>query len=198
MSLTIKGCRICISFYFFAAAAAIAIFCRSSVFFCGLAAAAVHESGHIAAILLSRFANIRSIDIGALGIKISASGNTCTPSIILSGAAANLLFAVISAIITAFYPQSHTALQLCAANLCLAACNILPVEPLDGGVFLRLLLERRFMPHIADRLIFAVSLCFLILLTTVGFFTLLQSKGNFSLLILCLWLLAGILRRYLL
>lgn len=198
MSLKIKNCRISISFYFFAAAAAIALFCRSSIFFCGLAAAAFHEAGHITTIALSRFANIRNIEIGALGIKISASGNTCTPSITLSGVAANLILAAASAATAIFYPQSVIHLHLCAANICLAACNILPVEPLDGGIFLRLILERLFMPDTADKLVFVISLCFLAILTAAGLFTVIRSRGNFSLLILCLWLLAGILRRYLL
>lgn len=198
MSLTIKNCRISISFYFFAAAAAAAIFDRSGIFFCGLAAASFHEAGHLAAIIISRFARVRSIDILPFGIRISASGNTCTPSIILSGAAANILFAAISAAAAYFLPKSDIALQLCAANICLAACNIMPVEPLDGGIFLRYMLEGRFPPHTADRIVFAVSLCFLILLTTAALFVLLRSRGNFSLLMLCLWLLAGVLRRYLL
>lgn len=198
LKLTIRNCRISISYYFFAAAAAAAIFDRSGIFLCGLTAAALHESGHLAAIMLSRFARVKEVSLGPLGIRISAAGNTCTPSVILSGVAANMIFAALSALWWYFILKSDIALQFCAANICLAACNIMPVEPLDGGVFLRFALERYLPPRTADRAVFAVSLCFLIILTAAAFYVLLRSKGNFSLLMLCLWLLAGILRRYLL
>lgn len=192
MSFRIKGCRVTLSYYFFAMAAALVFFCHDGLFLCGLAAAAFHELGHIIAILLCRDAVIKDISIGALGIRMTASGGTDRPMIMLAGVAANLLLSLAS---LPFIRYSWGG-ALLGANICLAACNILPIEPLDGGVLMRWMAERHLSPEAAERTVLAVSVCAIFPLTAAGLLAVMQSRGNFSLLILCLWLLAGILKRY--
>ena len=51
MSFYLGGCRIRVSFYFFALVCAGAFFDRSGITLLGLAAAFLHEAGHLAAML---------------------------------------------------------------------------------------------------------------------------------------------------
>jgi len=176
--------------------AALVFMCHDRLFFCGIAAAAVHESGHILAIWLCRGCFLREINIGALGIRITAGGRSFRPVIILAGVTANLVLTLLSLPFLSFEPYRDYVIELIAANLCLAACNILPVEPLDGGSLLRYFTELKLSQETADKVVFIVSLCAIVPLAAAGLFAVMQSRGNFSLLILCLWLLAGILRRY--
>lgn len=196
LSFRIKGCRITLSYYFFAMTAAMVILCRDWLFFCGTVAAAVHELGHIAVIALCRESHVREVYIGALGVKMTACGITDRPIIITAGVLANLAVSLLC-IPFLFWSSCRTAaLPLLTADLCLALCNILPIEPLDGGLLLRFLLERRLSSGATDRAAFIISLCTMLPLTTAALFAVMQSGGNFSLLILCLWLFAGILKRY--
>jgi stage IV sporulation protein FB len=67
-------------------------------------------------------------------------------------------------------------------NLLLFGLNILPVAPLDGGQAMCALLCRRLAPDTAGRIVEAVSFFVLIPLALAGFFVLLRSRWNFTLL----------------
>jgi len=196
LEFRIKGCRISISYYFFAMTTALILLCRDYLFFCGIFAAAVHELGHITAIMLCNNCRINHIAVGSLGIRITTQGNSEQPVIIIAGVLSNIVFSLLVCPLLFIESCHMSALSFIIANGCLALCNILPIEPLDGGALLRYCAERHLSPITADRVVFIVSLCTIIPLATAGLFASMQSGGNFSLLILCLWLLAGILRRY--
>ncbi len=178
-------------------AAALVLMCHDRLFLCGIAAASVHELGHIIAIILTEGTSVSRISVGALGIKMAAADANERPIIILAGVISNALICLLCIPLLYFERTRDLSVQMAAANTCLAMCNILPIEPLDGGTLLRYFLDRRLPPQSADRAVFAVSLAALIPLAAAALFAVMQSRGNFSLLILCLWLLAGILRRYL-
>ena len=80
-----------------------------------------------------------------------------------------------------------------ASELCIASVNAAAVQPLDGGKILRLLLGQLTDPVSADRASLAVSLITLFFMGMAGFYILLRSRGNFSLLALALWLAARVL-----
>ncbi len=171
------------------------LYCRSSLLLCGMIAASVHELGHLLAILLTGGASVREVYLGIPGVKIKVSGCTMRPMIIVSGVLVNLLATLISAVLVLFCKKIFFV-ELAAANLCLAACNLLPAEPLDGGLLLRCLLEARMLPDKADKLMLIISIILLCPLTAAALYTAMRSRGNVSLLLLCLWLLTGILRNY--
>lgn len=196
MSVRIGKIRLSVSYYFFAAAALAARYCRDTLFLCGAAAAAIHELGHLAVMLLFSDVSVREIAVGAAGIRITAEGNSARPAILAAGAAANTLAAGAS-LIWHIADGSATAAGMLAADICLALCNMLPIEPLDGGLLLRCILERKKLPDEADRTMLFVSLAALCPLAAIALLAVMRSRGNFSLLVLCLWLLARILREYL-
>ncbi|MBQ9993313.1 MAG: hypothetical protein IJP17_01200, partial [Clostridia bacterium] len=58
------------------------------------------------------------------------------------------------------------------------------------------MLDRVLSCEQAERASFIISMLFLLPLATAGLYVLIRSQGNFSLLLLSLWLLLSIIRKY--
>ena len=198
MSFRIKGIRFDVSFYFFALLTAFFLLEPDSITACGALAAAVHESGHLAAMLAFRGCRVEQVRIGVCGLCITANmrGNQrgWIP-ICVAGAAANLLLTLITLPLLCFSSGTF-ATAFASANMCIGIVNLMPVEPLDGGQLLRAILLRKTSPEQADKISFWVSIIFLTPFIIAGLWLLMKTRFNFSLLMLGLWLLAGILGEY--
>ena len=81
------------------------------------------------------------------------------------------------------------------ANLCTGLFNMLPVMSLDGGQLMYVILCGKFSGKSAERIINITALIILFPLTVLGFTVLLNSKYNFSLLFVCIYLIASLLFR---
>lgn len=193
MTLRLGNCKISINFYFFALLTVSSLIDDSGMLSSGIFAAALHELGHIAAMRVLCGSLPEEIRLSALGLRMKCPP---TPSgwrwaaVASAGAAANCAGALIAAALPG------CGLSFAGANIALAAINMLPVEPLDGGEILRTALYSRLSPDTAESVSLAVSAAVLIPLAALGVWILLDSPGNFSLLILSLWLLAGVAARY--
>lgn len=189
MTFRFHGCRVRVNFFFFAAVAAMLLFDRSGVAAAGLLAAAIHEGAHLAAMRLFRCLP-EQVRFTAFGIDIVRSGRPDRgyfrdAVVSLVGPAANLAAAAAFAL----FPGS-TARNLALANFTLFLFNILPIGPLDGGQALYSLLCTRLEPDAAARAVGVVSFVVLVPLASAGFLTLFRSPGNFSLLLVCIYLMA--------
>lgn len=112
-----------------------------------ICAAAFHECGHLLALGLLHAAPER-ICIGAFGMRIERAQTTrlsFTAEQIVAGAgpAANLVLAAVLGILSRYRIRLRRAVRV---NLLLAAFNMLPIRPLDGGEFLYALLCARMLP----------------------------------------------------
>ena len=172
-----KNCRVKISFYFFAFLCAAALADRSGIMLCGLLAAMLHESGHIALMLLIPGQSPDEIDLTPFGVRIKNSplsefgrGNAW---VLAAGSGANFLCAAAT---FGFLPR------FAAVSLVLGGMNLLPVEGMDGGGILRMLLERRLSGAAADRALKAVSWVTLCLMAAAGICVLTATGYNFTLL----------------
>ncbi|MBQ4313492.1 MAG: site-2 protease family protein [Clostridia bacterium] len=198
MSVTLGSCRIRISYYFFAMLAALCIADGGGIIICGIVAASIHELGHLAAMLIFSHAAPEVVDITPFGLRISLRGGVFLRRwmlVAIAGAVANMLCcALFGCLCTLWY--SPFLIRLAAANLCLAIVNLFPVEPLDGGQLIRAMLDRVLSCEQAERASFIISVLFLLPLATAGLYVLIRSQGNFSLLLLSLWLLLSIIRKY--
>lgn len=192
MSLTFKGTRIEISFWFFAAISISSLFDQSGTLLAGLLAAAAHESGHILCIIASG-SKIRTLKIRPLGCELSYGECTLAQEALidLGGAAANLLAAAAAALSALLIPEPPYS--LIAANLFLGATNLLPALPLDGGQALKLLLSQK-SPQYCDKLMSAISFIIAVPVLAFGILILIRSRYNFSLLTLGLWLFSCALK----
>ena len=189
MTFAFRGCRVSADFSFFVVIAVLLLFDRSGEARNRHAAAALHECAHLA--------SMRALGCLPERIRFTAFGvdivRPCRPdhgylrdaAVSLSGPAANLTAA---ALISLF--SGSAAHNSALANFALFAFNILPVGPLDGGQALYSLLCLRWEPDAAARAVGIVSFVFLAPVATTGFLTLFRSPGNFTLLLVCVYLMA--------
>ena len=86
-------------------------------------------------------------------------------------------------------------LYLAAANLSVGLFNILPVMSLDGGQLLYLILSRFFSDTVSQSIVNVITLIIIFPLSFFGFILLFNSKYNFSLLIVCTYLVFSLISR---
>ena len=103
---------------------------------CFLAAAALHELGHYLALRLLGI-RVRGLTLGGAGGVLCAdlTGELREAWAVFAGPGMNLL-------LYACFRRLQPGFSLC--NLLLAAYNLLPVYPLDGGRLCRMILPRLF------------------------------------------------------
>ena len=80
-----------------------------------------------------------------------------------------------------------------AANLSVGLFNILPVMSLDGGQLLYLILSRFFSDTVSQRIVNVITFLIIFPLAFFGFILLFNSKYNFSLLIVCTYLVFSLI-----
>ena len=183
MNFSLGKCRITVGYTAAAALTAVLLLDRESRIVLCIAAAALHELGHLG-MMAALGVRVRAIDLRVFDIRISADSpqrlrdDLC---ITLAGPAVNLLLAAALVPFGSFFGE---------ANLALGSFNLLPVVSLDGGRALYLLLRRRHEPRLCSRAVKILSFLILLPLMTAGIYTLLQSGYNYSLLAVSLYLLA--------
>jgi len=148
---------------------------------------ALHEAGHLAALWCFRAAP-RRVTVSALGLRLMlpagpGPGGWRGAAVSLMGPGVNGLCFLLC------WAAGRPVTPFALANFSLAALHSLPVEPLDGGLALRRLLEGRFGPGQASLICRWVSVVFLVPLGGLGFFVLLRTRYNFSLLALAVYLM---------
>lgn len=150
-----------------------------------LAASAMHEAGHFIAMYLLG-CRPSMISISGFGVRArlpanKISGFTESMIITLAGPAVNIVsFAVLALV---------SGMTLAAAiHLLLAVFSLLPIEYLDGGQLLYYFLAGKVGEERADKICFRVSLLVLVPLATAGFYLLISSGYNFTLLAVSIYL----------
>lgn len=182
-----RGCRLEMGFSCFALLAFTCLFLGRSSGVLFLIAAALHELSHIAVLILfgAPPALVRFTALGCRMVpnreKVLSYGRMAAVS--LAGPGMNLLLAGGMAI---FGLEEH---PFCTANLVLGILHSLPVEPLDGGLAFRGLLQLRLSQERAAKCSFVVSLGILLPMAVLGFLILLRTRYNFTLLAMSLYLM---------
>ena len=151
-----------------------------------LAAAVIHELGHI---LMMRLCSVKvtGVRLRLFDVLIEADEPPSFGSdviITLGGPAANLAFAAVS------LPFSF---EIGMPGLVLGIFNLLPVMSLDGGHLLRICLERRSSARVGNIILTVLTIVFVLPLMTAGIYLLLKSKYNYSFLAISLYLLSVLL-----
>lgn len=151
-------------------------------------AALLHESGHLIMMRLCSCSvqevRVRLFDVLILADR--AEDTRCDILITSGGVLMNLLCA---GVFSFFSPT------LMSANLVIGCFNLLPVETLDGGRLMMLLLSSRLSYDAAIRVVRAFSFLFLFPFFLLGIYVLLRTGYNYSLLAISLYLLAVLLIR---
>ncbi|MDD6276843.1 MAG: site-2 protease family protein [Clostridia bacterium] len=148
----------------------------ASFMFCVL-----HELGHLAA-MTAVGQRPRRIELGYFGIKIVASSGLISQTgdffIAVAGPITNLIAAVIC-----YFAGRQDFFTI---NLALAIFNLLPVGVLDGGRALKCITGD-------SQAVRKIEYACAIIITAIGVVCAIYSKGNFTLLIVSLYLVIGII-----
>ena len=196
MSLTVPltGVRLRISFWFFAAIALFLMLERQIFLWYIALPVLIHELGHLAAIILCR-AKVAEIHLTLASARIVTRSVTLPYhselAIAMGGIAANLLLALY---LRFFEFQSLRTMLMIASNLAVAAFNMLPIGNLDGGRIVYLLCARYLHPRTAHTISTLVSAIVLVPLTALAALLLLRG-GNFTLVLLCAYLVIIVARK---
>lgn len=153
----------------------------------------LHECGHLLADYLFG-CKPRVISLGLFGMTITRAKDLslsyrqeiCSA---LAGPFVNLVFAALFSILY-LWLRTDTVLTAAGVNFSIFFFNAMPVFSLDGGKALEAFLRAHLSdPHCQIAIQKAVSLLFIAVCMGYGFYVLLQSRGNFSLLLLCGYLI---------
>ena len=184
------------SLWFFAVAACAALLQKGPLLYYFVLPIATHELGHllVMAVLGVQIEEIAFTPVSLAirrkqGRMLSYGGEV---AVSLGGVAANLLMAFF---LYRFAFQSMRTTLLLACNVAVAVFNLLPVGSLDGGQVLRHVSSRFFSLRVADILSRVISFVVLTPMTAVAVLVLLRQKGNFTLLLVCVYLTVTLVLR---
>lgn len=187
-----KKCRISVSVCFAVFTACVLAADKNGLVSAALFAAVLHELGHLAATVWYRVP-VKKIEFRLFGINIELTGGVSMSYgeeivIALSGPAANLAAAGICLAAESLWPSAGWLLIAAAFHLLIAAFNLLPIAELDGGRALEALLCRYFSVDTAQKAVMLLSLLFIVPLGAAGFWVVLRSRGNFTLMAAAVYL----------
>lgn len=157
----------------------------------------IHETGHL--IPLAIFGEFpRSIRISLFEINISddfRNSRTLFQNLIIIffGPFANFICFIFCYLLYLFCNEKFLSFSM--VNLLLGLFNMLPVLSLDGGQILYLIISRRFGDYKALRAVNMLTFIFIFPLALLGFIILFETKYNFSLLAVCLYLMMSLIMK---
>ena len=157
----------------------------------------IHESGHLLAMLKCGHAPER-IKISAFEIKIFDSKRQSRSEkqnffIIFSGPAVNFICFIPFYLL--YLLGNEFALPFAISNLSVGLFNLLPVLSLDGGQLIFIILRQRVGADKAEKVVDIITFITIFPLAALGFIVLFDSKYNFSLLFVCVYLIISLLTR---
>lgn len=168
-----------------------------SVIICFIAAI-MHEAGHLLALwkygAFPKKIKLTLFDIAIIDRNKVLRSLKKELVIILAGITVNIIAAILSYILNKLFPCAFFY-NLFAANVTLAVFNSLPVDSLDGGQALFLILCEKTDIKKAMAILDIISFIILIPISCLGFLVLLKSKYNFTLLLTSIYLITLILIR---
>ena len=189
LEFTVGRTRVRLSVLFFAMAALWLTLDRSGMAGWCVAASSLHELGHLT--MLAVFGHAPAeLCAGAFGLRLTQAPDTLLSyrqsiAVALAGPAVNLLLAGVTA--------ACGDERVTAVHLVLGVFNLLPMASLDGGQALyHTLAARRSETH-AHTVMRVLSVAVLLPLTAAGSW-LLWANGNFTLLLVSLYLSLRLLR----
>ena len=164
----------------------------SSVFIC-LLSALMHELGHI--MMLRHFGamperiKLSLFDAAIIDRKKALRKNNQELFVILAGIAVNYISAAIGMGIYHFVKQDWM-MTFVTAHLTLGIFNSLPVDSLDGGQAILIILTSRFSQERAETILVIISIIVIVPIACGGFLLLFYTRYNFTLLLAAMYLTA--------
>lgn len=195
MQFEIKGTRVVIGFPFAAAVTLLLLIDHSGTAVAAFACCAVHEAGHLLA-LFCFSAPPKAVVFGPFGMRIDRGDKSLSYTreavCAFAGPAANFVSALMMLALGVRFAKLERFALLDAG---IGIFNMLPIEPMDGGLALRSLLLWRFDERSAERVLNILTAVLLVPLTVCGVFLLVKSGGNFTLLAVSIYIVLYMLMK---
>lgn len=191
MKFKIFGINICFSYIFVAVLTLIVFLDTSQRFLFCFVSALCHELGHIFTMsklgrkpkkIICQLFNIKIIDTTRAVFSYKTD-----LAIVLSGVVVNFSLSLISYLIF-LISNLEIFLTFSIVNLLTGAFNLLPVSNLDGGQAIYLILAQKLSDKTANRIIDVLTVLLILPISIAGFIVLFNSKYNFSLLLISVYL----------
>ncbi len=159
----------------------------------GLISAIFHELGHLFCMRLFGY-KVKVINFGFLNSDIISDEFEGKQSLLIlfSGSLVNFLLAFLFGALFVIYNTSLFRI-IAWQNIGLGVFNLLPISNLDGGQIFYNFLKIRFSESVSTKIMNLISFVFLIPILFFGFYVLINSKYNFSLFLLSLYLISYII-----
>ena len=177
--------KITIDYFTIAFICIIVILSNDSKYIAAILCTICHEAGHIA-VMRSCGCEKINVKVNLFNIAIADPKRGVRPykqdiAIICAGPLVNLVMFVVFGIINIFW-KSVFIRNIVFISLVLCCFNLLPIESTDGGQLLKIVLEEKFTPQTVRVIMTVLSVIFIIPLSCLSFYVLLQSRYNFTLL----------------
>ena len=196
MTFNFRSSSVSISFFFFVTVCFALVLDVTNTAVLALCAAAVHECGHLLCMLCFGEKPSR-VFVAPFGLSITrgmSGGYRREICIAFAGPLTNLF---IAAVLTVIMLACHLPqlLKPVIVNAALAVFNLIPIEPLDCGRAVRCFLMYRTNTVRAEKTAFVIGIVFLIPLCAAGFYVLIKSRYNITLLLASAYLAFMLLKR---
>ena len=196
MNIKLFGVQFTLSYPFVALVTLLLVTDDKGIVICCLLASFCHEMGHIFAMKFFG-TKVDKIGLSVFDINIIDTGKayrgiTAEIIITLSGVFVNIVLFLLCYIVYNSY-NIYMLRYFATANLTLGIFNALPIDSLDGGNALELILRRNFSDKTVYFATLAISILFVIPLGFLSFFILLNSPYNFTFLFATLYLIGVII-----
>ncbi len=190
---SLNNLKIEISFYFLTVIAMLVVSDRSNISLYFFLSIIIHELGHLLIIWCNQV-KISKIcfEIYGINIKIDNINHHTTHVdivVLLGGSLANFIFAFV------LYLTNQNMI-LMVVNIMIGIFNLLPVESLDGGKILNIVLFSFLPMKTAYNISMIISLIFISIFSTINFLFIIHGSFNLSLTILCVILILKIIRTF--
>lgn len=193
MQITVRGVKVKIGFWFAALLCFLLTCTDNTVLYFAVLFSLLHECGHLLCDFLLH-EKPQKIEFGLFGMTIVRADDirlSYREEIFeaLAGPAVNLLLFLLFWLIY-IYDQSETVFTCCFVNVYIFLFNTMPVFSLDGGrAFWALLCKYIDNPETQQKIQKLVSFVCVFVMMGFGFFVLLRSRYNFTLLLLAVYLM---------
>lgn len=159
----------------------------------GFISALLHEFAHLFCMNMLGY-RVYVINFGFINADITAHQFEENDSflILFSGCFVNFIIAVIFKMLFMIY-NLEIFKVIALQNLGLGVFNLLPISNLDGGQIFYAFLKKQFNEPTAYKIFNIVSIIFIVPILILGFYILINSKYNFSLFLLSIYLISYIL-----
>lgn len=196
MEFKLFGIKFNLSYPLVAGLTILLVFDPTGMALCALTASVFHELGHIFAMRFYgtkvKEINFSVFDIGIIDSEKKQRGIKAEIIITLCGVFVNIVLFFISFMLYNVF-KFQLLKYFATANLTLGVFNALPVDSLDGGNAVQMILERNFGEKTVYFITLILSLLVVIPLGFLSFMALLKSPYNFTMLFAELYLIGVIM-----